>query len=69
MALRCGEESSWRAEVPGGRQLSRQLGEAFGTTAACLDGVTEQSRHVHEMLALGDQGGRSPNVAVPGDLV
>jgi hypothetical protein len=66
--LRPGVEQA-RAEVPSGRQFSRQLGEAFGTSAACRHGVAEQSRHVHEMLALGDQGGRSPNVAVPGDLV
>ena len=63
------KESSRRAETPGGRQFSRQLGEAFGTAPACCNGVAEQSRDASEMGAFRDQGGRGPAVGVPGDLV
>ena len=45
-----GREKSGRGvEVSGAGQFSRQLGEPFGTTALCCDGIAEQPSRAVEV--------------------
>jgi hypothetical protein len=68
------DDAPWLREVEPARggvqhELARWAGpRAFGATAARPHGIAKQSRDVHEVNALCDQGGRCPAVAIPSDL-